>query len=83
MLFWMTKVIMMKILVKWTILISLENFGNVILRNSKFFCNKNKIDEFFSYNEIIEIIGEIINNTNSLNYIFDSLDQINLKIKTK
>ena len=78
----MTKVIMMKILVKWTILISLENFGNVILRNCEFFCSKNKIDEFFSYNEIIEIIGEIINNKNCLINI-DSLDQINLKNITK
>ena len=73
----------MKILAKWTILISLENFGNIILWNFEFFCSKNKIDEFFSYNEIIEIIWEIINKTNSLNYIFDSFDQINLKNITK
>ena len=73
----------MKILAKWTTLISLENFGNIILWNCEFFCSKNKIDEFFSYNEIIEIIGEIINNKNSLNYIFNSLDQINLKNITK
>ena len=72
----------MKILLKWIILINLEKFSIIKLWNYEFFCHKNKIDEFFSFNEIIEIIWEIINNNNYLINIDDS-DQMNLKIKIK
>ena len=74
----MAKLIMMIIFVNWTILISLENFRNIKLRNYEFFVVK--INWWvFLYNEII---GEIINNKNRL-INNDNLDQINLKNKTK
>jgi hypothetical protein len=77
-LFWMAKLIMVIIFVNWTILISLENFRNIKLRNYEFFVVK--INWWvFLYNEII---GEIINNKNRL-INNDNLDQINLKNKTK
>jgi hypothetical protein len=77
-LFWMAKLIMMIIFVNWIILISLENFRNIKLRNYEFFVVK--INWWvFLYNEII---GEIINNKNRL-INNDNLDQINLKNKTK
>ena len=44
-------------------------------------CREN--DEFFSFNEIIELIWGINNNRNCLINIFDNLNQINLKNKTK
>ena len=46
-------------------------------------CRENKIDEFFSFNEIIELIWGINNNRNCLINIFDNLNQNNLKNKTK
>jgi hypothetical protein len=74
----MAKLIMMIIFVNWIILISLENFRNIKLRNYEFFVVK--INWWvFLYNEII---GEIINNKNRL-INNDNLDQINLKNKTK
>ena len=60
-----------------------RKFPKYIATKLWIFCRENKIDEFFSFNEIIELTWEINNNKNCLINIFDNLDKINLKNKTK